>query len=80
MASEARRVALTREYELTWDELTLNGSRRDYSLLRPVLMLKTCGRCRRARGAMRRAKGDGSVRDDNLNAPACLAPAAGGAP
>ena len=71
---------LTREYELTWDELTLNGSRRDYSLLRPVLMLKTCGRCRRARGAMRRAKGDGSVRDDNLNAPACLAPAAGGAP
>ena len=59
---------LTNEYELTWDELALNATRRDYVFQRPVLMLKSCGRCRSRHG---RSKGDGR---GPLAAPACIVP------
>ena len=38
---------LTHEYQLLWDEVPLNATRRDYVNQRPVLMLSACGRCRR---------------------------------
>ena len=40
---------LTTEYELQWEELPLNATRRESVFQRPVLMLAACGRCRKPR-------------------------------
>ena len=60
---------LTAEYAISWEQLSLNASRRERVFERPVLMLSSCGRCRARdkRGGETRAAAD-------VSAAACIAP------
>jgi len=62
---------LTREFGLKWEELPLNASKREYVYTRPVLMLRSCARCRPSSEARaKRVKAGGA---DGV--PSCLIPA-----
>ena len=68
---------VTNAWGLTWEEVPLNASRRDYASTRPVLMAKSCQHCRSRRANNKGGAGDAAGGGGGGRPPpgACLQPA-----
>ena len=66
----------TARYGLTWQEVPLNATRRDYVYVRPVLMLVACAKCTaRAEMRERRGRAPNAASGHGDAPPSCLVPA-----